>query len=43
MKLDKATITLVVSVILNLLGGLGIIDPLVQNPDAVPCQDRGPQ
>lgn len=41
MKLDKRTITLIVSVLLNLLGGLGVIDPLATDQDTMPCQDRG--
>ena len=40
MKLDARTVSLVVSLILNLLGVFGLVDPVVQNPDAVPCQDR---
>lgn len=33
MKLDKKTLCIVVSVLLNLLGGLGIIEPLTGTPD----------
>ena len=39
MKLDRATVTLLVSVALNLLGGLGLIDPLVGPATPAPCEE----
>lgn len=38
MKLDRKTLTLLASVILNLLGGLGLVDPLVHQAPPAPCE-----
>jgi hypothetical protein len=38
MKLDRKTMTLLVSVALNLLGGLGLVDPLVPQAPPAPCE-----
>ena len=34
-KLDKKTIALILSVLLNILGGTGTVEPLFDEPDAV--------
>ena len=34
---SKTTLTLIVSVLLNLLGGLGVIDPLTGPAPCKPC------
>lgn len=36
-SIDKKTLCIIVSVLLNLLGGLGVIDPVVGGPECAPA------